>query len=1069
MEEKILNSSPLENLIRAWRQLIEEFEAKKLVYLDSKGEWKNNPETIRGRISNEFLFHLWKLEEKKQSSFIRNAFPQFIKGDSWFVTKKIAWALTSDSRSNPVHLTEKEIDSDLIQRYSLSGRPRRIYPLFTILSVLCWILEYESHRINSHLFVPVWDERGTSLRKEYEQHLQSMNDLMNTVSMGKEAKRYISETLNQLNMSSPYVIQLIPQTIAEEDRLIKTIDRLLEKAGDPENRGEIFPLIIEKIQPPMGIVNHTSPALLRPCLQLLMEDQIEIESGVQFNASVILSILQDPRSTETLLKALEIFPLRYSKIRENIIYTLGNLREEEAVKPITRVLKGPDEITISSAHGEKKIVPLIEQKEEAILALARIGLESLQSISTLIKYIEYPSAKLKTYLAWALGEIGKSQKEKFGGVSADIIITLLQLLKNKNKQIFEESVSSLKKIDMPKFIHSLYLYNVGAVSILGLKPSQKGLYELSETLHFLIQTKKRAVIAINGDSGTGKTYFCQSIINGFGEVKPDEILYLMRDRKKDQKTFNRILGLKWLKKYIDPIYYHDYPLSEEENPQEFLDQFLEENSDKKMIILDGCRDRYYFQRIIDLFYFRGKLDAVVNFRANFSTRRLNLEEREIALESIKTHLSFLEEPTFEDTLFYREGKTLLFDLDNSLSCRLNSQETQELFEKRRIDSWGDLIRIGDFEEEAIPLKIEHETFSIQQENFSLKEEALPKTRTRGFDHEERKFRLDLNEDLANQPHLLGIIEMNDLKPRQIRPYAQDQIAGIGEEEGVFVLSFLDNRIFFTSMEKIREITLVGRNIFLLNHKGELMNISFESNETLRLKKVVSPALVCSSFSTDKMITGHEEGSIRIWDFPGKTVQVLEGHRQEVMTLAADYFGFIYSASADRSLKQWDVEMRVVNTVRDFDGKISYLKPYINGEILALTETDIRNNDEKKIKSYMIRILDFKNRQTRLLQLPFSETITGVNVYFDGRIIISLAPSGSKKDKDSKTLAIISPGENQWGYKILEAHYIKTNDCLTMGPKMITCGEDAKRQHTIRLWGTEYFVKTELGRLSLQPS
>ncbi len=1069
MEEKILTSPPLENLIQAGRRLIEEFEPKKLVYLDSKGKWKNNPETIRNRISSEFLFYLWKLGAEKQSSFIRDAFPQFLKGDSWFVTKKIAWALSSDSGSNPANLTEKEIDRALIQTYSLSGRPKKTYPLLIILSVLWWILEYESFRINSHIFVPVWDEEANTLRQEYEQHLHSMNDLMNAVSMGKEAERYISEILKRLHASSADVIQLIPQTIAEEDRLIKAIDRLLVKARDPEKREEIFPFIIEKIQPPMGIVEHTSPALLRPCLQLLMEDQIEIESGVQYNASVILSILQDPRSTETLLKALERFPLQYSKIRVNIIYTLGNLRESEAVKFITHVLKGPDE-AIFSVHGEKKVFPLIEQKEEAIQALARIGLESLQSIPTLIKYAEHPSAKLKTYLAWALGEIGKSQKEKYRGVSADIIITLLQLLKNKNKKIFEESVSSLKKIDMPEFIHSLYLYNVGAVSILGLKPSQKGLYELSETLHFFIQTKKRVVMAVNGDSGTGKTYFCQSIINGFGEVRPEEILYLMRDRKKDQKIFNRILGLRWLKKYIDPIYYHDYPLSvEEDNPEEFLNQFLEENSDKKIIILDGCRDRYYFQRIIDLFYFRGKLDAVVNFRATFSTRRLNLEEREIALESVKTHLSFLEEPTFEDTLFYREGNTVLYDLDNSLSCRLNSQETQELFEKRRIDSWGDLIRIGDFKEEAVPLKVEDETISIQQENFSLKEEALPKTRTRAFDHGERKFRLDLNEHLASQPNLLGSIGMNDLKPKQIRPYAQDQIAGIGEEGGVFVLTFLDNRIFFTFMEKIREMTLLGRNIFLLNYKGEFINISFESNETLRLKKMVSPALVCSSFSTDKVITGHGEGSIRIWDFLGKTVRLLKGHRQEVTALAVDYFGRIYSASTDRSLKQWDVEQAVVNTVKDFDGKITHLKLYPNGKILALTETDTRDTYKRKTKNYMIRIFDFKKQHTRIIPLPFTEMITGVNVYFDGRIILSIAPSGSKTDKDGKSLAIISPGENLWGYKILKAHHIKTNDCQTMGPKIITCGQEATGEHTIRVWGTEYFVKTELGKLSLQPS
>lgn len=261
MEEKILNSPSLENLIQAGRRLIEEFEPKKLVYLDSKGKWKNNPETVRNRISNEFLFYLWKLGAEKQSSFIRDAFPQLLKGDSWLVTKKTAWALSSDSGSNPADLTEKEIDRALIQNYSLSGRPKKTYPLLIILSFLWWLLEYESLCINSHLFVPVWDEEANALRQEYEQHLHSMNDLLSAASVGKEAERHISEILKRLQASSADILQLIAQTAAEEDRLIKTIDRLLEKAGNPEKREEIFPFIIEKIQPPMGIVEHTSPAL----------------------------------------------------------------------------------------------------------------------------------------------------------------------------------------------------------------------------------------------------------------------------------------------------------------------------------------------------------------------------------------------------------------------------------------------------------------------------------------------------------------------------------------------------------------------------------------------------------------------------------------------------------------------------------------------------------------------------------------------------------------------------------------------------------------------------------------
>jgi WD40 repeat protein len=269
------------------------------------------------------------------------------------------------------------------------------------------------------------------------------------------------------------------------------------------------------------------------------------------------------------------------------------------------------------------------------------------------------------------------------------------------------------------------------------------------------------------------------------------------------------------------------------------------------------------------------------------------------------------------------------------------------------------------------------------------------------------------------------------------------------------------------MEKSKEITLLGRDIFLLNNKGELTGLSFERNEKFKLKNTNSPALVCSSFSTDKVITGHQEGSIRIWDFSEKSAGLLKGHHQEVITLAADYFGCIYSAGADRSLKQWDLERGVVKTVRDLDGKIKYLRLYPNGKILALTETETKDTEERETKNYMIRILDFKNRKTRLIPLPFTNAITGVEVYFDGRIIISLAPSGDKKN--SETLAIISTGESIWEYKILKAQYIKTNDCLTMGPKIITCCQEATGEHTIRLWGTEHFVKAEIGKLSLQHS
>ncbi len=156
--------------------------------------------------------------------------------------------------------------------------------------------------------------------------------------------------------------------------------------------------------------------------------------------------------------------------------------------------------------------------------------------------------------------------------------------------------------------------------------------------------------------------------------------------KRRPESFQSSPWSRLAKKYIDPVYFQ-YDVSDQDRPEVFWQQFLETYGSRRLIILDGCRDRHYFERVVDLFYEKGELDLVVSFRTNFSTRRLNLEAREIALESVKLHLSFLEEPNIEDTFFYQEGKIILYDLDNSISCRLSREETADLFTKRSIEGW----------------------------------------------------------------------------------------------------------------------------------------------------------------------------------------------------------------------------------------------------------------------------------------------------------------------------------------------------------------------------------------------
>lgn len=1068
MHKALLPSPSLEDLIHSAKNITQEFKPHKFVYLDSKGRWKENPGSLIERISNEFLFKIWQLDENSRSAFILKIFLPFSEAKNWMMVKKMKLALSGKSKPAQKPLEKNKIDTLIGQSYSSGRYPGKDYPFLIILEVLLWLLRYEAIRINSESNPPSWDTLAKAQNQEDKERISELNQSLEKHLSKQEKESLLFSLLTRIKESSPEIIASTIKIKAEEDRLMRTIQHLLIKARDIRSRYEFYSLICEKIQPPMGVVTYTSPSLLLPCLYLLKDDSIDISSGLPYNASVILSILQDPRSTETLLKALCRIPFHYTKIRENIIYTLGNLREKKAAKAIAAVLDKPDHIVLSEGNQKRKKHPILEQKEEAIWALGKIGLESLPHLSKLVKYGDHPWSKIKTYLAWTLGEIGAIQKRKLGGVSADIVITLLRLLKTSNKQVFEEAVSALRKIALPEFTHSLYLYNIGAISILGLQPAQKGLYELSETLHHLLGSKKRAIIAVNGDSGTGKTYFCESIIGGFGEVKPEDILYLMRDRKKDQKVFNRILGLRWLKKHIDPIHYQDYPLSEEEDdPEGFFRKFLEETTDKKLVILDGCRDEYYFQRVIDLFYFKGKLDIEVNFRATYSTKRLNLENREMAMESVKTHLSFTEEPSLEDTHFYQEGIVILYDLDNSITSRLNSQEIQELFEKRKIDRWGDLIRVGGFREEPKPLKMETQKISLEEDSFCLKNENWPKLDIKAFSAEERKFKAELNENPTEKPHLLQTIDVDDLKAQKIKFYAQDQVAGIGEEGSVFVLSFLDDRIFYTFAEKSNAIALLGRDLFLTDDSGGLRNISFERNEIMNWGKTLPPVTAITAFPRNKIVSGHIDGTIRIWDFLNKYLFALEGHRQPILSLAIDYSGRIFSGSLDRTLRRWDMEKGKVTIIENLKEPIHSLKLYPQQRILALSEATDADGLPKANGASKISLFDFKDRFAQMIQAPYRKKISSVNVYFDGRIMATLSTLSQETEKREGNLIIISPDKSPCIYQSLEGHTKETKDVLVMGPKIITCGSETSQSHTLRLWGTEFYVRMELSKLSLQ--
>ena len=111
----------------------------------------------------------------------------------------------------------------------------------------------------------------------------------------------------------------------------------------------------------------------------------------------------------------------------------------------------------------------------------------------------------------------------------------------------------------------------------------------------------------------------------------------------------------------------------------------------------------------------------------------------------------------------------------------------------------------------------------------------------------------------------------------------------------------------------------------------------------------------------------------------------------------------------------------------------------------------------------LRILDFASLISRSISAPAGAVVSGVNVYRDGGLI-----AGPRNSGREKTLLVFSPAEPGCPVLALSGHDGGTKDCLTMGPKIITCGEDSAGRPSIRVWGSDFFVRTELSKLFIKP-
>jgi len=1035
-----VNTSELTKISERIKTLLEEFDPFALTYPDKAGNWSKNPGTIRDRIASDFWYLMWKawknnlLEEE-----IRRLIP-LVPASKKFAADK------------------EKINYKKVQTKN---------EFLNFIEFLYRLIEIEIFEKNGSRYVADWDYKG---KKKKAGFLEKSRMLRETLlkSFNKKEIGLLEDVLNSVKSDNKGIFNIISSTIAEEERIRTSINDLFCQIKHSPSMEENFELINEQLHIKSEIMSSNPGAFLRPCVELLSCQSIPFSSGIQYKSSIILGMLRDTRSAGVLLQSLKKLDARYTHLRCSVIYALGNLRYKKAAGCFSSIIKGPDSIEITLPGRNRQFdQPLTAEKCEAVWALGKLGIDALSAIPELVKYNSVTNKELKTWLAWTMGRIGNEQKSETKGIDAGILITLLKLLTARDRDIFEEASFALRAIGLPEFLYSLYLHNTETIPILALKPSSIGYYELSETILYLLSMKNPVIMAVNGDSGTGKTYFCESIIDGFAGIEDHEIVYLQRDNAVHTKIFNRILGLKWLRNHVDPQYYEDYPVTEEnDNPDEMFDELIKTYSEKKLIILDGWRDTEYFHQVVKTFYDRGFLDIMVNFRTNSSTRRFNLEEREGSFDNVRTCLANVEKTPFEETEFYHEGNLFIYHLDNSISSRLERNEIREVFKSRKIDRWNTYVRIGDFEKYKKFLRLDKENPEAVTNDITVKSEKLPPVKTYSFIPEECTFTRIVNDNPGELPNLLQTIPAEDISLSMIAFYLQGQLAFCGSDGRTGVLSGLNDRVFYTRAHEceILGLAVLKKNIYSFDSEGEIKITSFDTNTITLLGKSGESVTSIAVLADGTIITGHLDGTLKLWDLQAEKILTFGNNSGAILSLAVDSSGRIIFGTKDRKLCIWNLKKRKLKILLGHRAPVYAVTTCPNGRIVTGTgegDNFAKNNRESGAK---IRIINTFNNSCELFHLTDKGSVKTVYAYFDGRIIAGI--KRNKNDRDENTLYVADPRSQFKRMTALPGHETETTSCLISGPRIVTCGKDGNLKPEIKIWGTETYVRSEHEKLSL---
>ncbi len=261
-----------------------------------------------------------------------------------------------------------------------------------------------------------------------------------------------------------------------------------------------------------------------------------------------------------------------------------------------------------------------------------------------------------------------------------------------------------------------------------------------------------------------------------------------------------------------------------------------------------------------------------------------------------------------------------------------------------------------------------------------------------------------------------------------------------------------------------DLTLLGRDLLVLGGGGELTLLSFERNEIKEWKprdRSATPRAL-SSWGRDFVVTAEEDGTMVVLNLREGSARLLSMRKAAVSALSCDLKGSLYAALNDGGLIRISPDTGRAEEFRIPGRGFHLLKPLLRNKMLAVSKPLSPKEDPAGLC-----LFDFERLSVRHVELPSDFRVTSLAADAEGRIIAGLARTQPEDSVRGGNLLIFEFGNDRASVSELPGHRRGTRDCLTSGPRLISCGEEESGETALRVWGAEYFVRTELGKLAVR--